>query len=155
MSAEVEIQGSELAVALLLASRALFEELHRRLAAAGHERLRPAHGFLFQAVAGTDGATASEIAARLGLTKQAARLIVDELVATGYVARGEDPADRRRRPVRLTGRGEDALRRSAAIFDELRDELAATLGPAGLDGGMTLLAGIEARYGPVALRPVW
>jgi DNA-binding MarR family transcriptional regulator len=146
--------GWQLGVQLLLASRALFEELHRRLALAGHDDLRPAHGFLFQAL-GADGATASEIAARLGVTKQAARLIVGELADLGYVERGEDPGDRRRRPVRLTAHGAEALRRSAEIFDELRDEVAAEIGPARLAEGIRLLAGIESRFGPAPLRPVW
>jgi DNA-binding MarR family transcriptional regulator len=147
--------GWVLGVQLLLASRALFDELHRRLAAAGHERLRPAHGFLFQAL-GEEGATASEVAARLGITKQAARLMIDDLVALGYVERGADPRDGRRRPVHLTDRGEDALERSEAIFDDLRDELLPALGGArGLAGGLELLGAIEDRYGPVPLRPVW
>ncbi len=154
MSADDDGPGWQLGVHLLLASRALFDELHRRLAATGHDRLRPAHGFLFQAVR-PDGATASEIAARLGVTKQAARLMVEELARLGYVERGVDPGDRRRRPIGLTHRGEDALRRSEAIFDALRDELAGDLGQARLAGGLEVLSAIEARYGPVPLRPVW
>ena len=146
--------GWALGVGLLLASRALFDELHRRLAQAGHDRLRPAHGFLFQAL-GTGGATASEVAGRLGITKQAARLMIDDIAALGYVERGIDDRDGRRRPVRLTARGEDALRRSEAIFDELRDELVDDLGAGGLHDGLRLLGVIEDRYGPVPLRPVW
>ena len=154
MTARADAPGWLLGVQLLFASRALFDELHRSLAAAGHNRLRPPHGFLFQAL-GPDGATASEVAGRLGVTKQATRLMIEELAELGYVERGEDPADGRRRPVRLTARGDDALRRSETIFDELRDEVAAELGPAGLTQGLQLLAVIESRYGPVPLRPVW
>ncbi len=154
MPSDADFPGWTLGVQVLLASRALFDELHRRLAAAGHERLRPAHGFLFQAL-GPNGATASEVAPRLGVTKQAARLVVEELTGLGYVERGEDPDDGRRRPVRLTARGEDALRRSEAIFDELRRELAAELGPALLAEGLQLLDAIDGRYGPAPLRPVW
>jgi DNA-binding MarR family transcriptional regulator len=146
--------GWVLGVQLLVASRALFDELHRRLAQAGHDRLRPAHGFLFQAL-GEQGATASEVAGRLGITKQAARLMIEDLAALDYVERGADPSDGRRRPVRLTARGEDALRRSEAIFDELRDELRPALGERGLTDGLRLLGAIEGRYGPVPLRPVW
>jgi DNA-binding MarR family transcriptional regulator len=143
-----------LGVELLLASRALFDELHRRLAARGHADLRPAHGFLFQAL-GEAGASASEIAARLGVTKQAARLMVEELSALGYVDRGEDPADGRRRPVRLTARGRDALDKSEAIFDELRGELAEEIGSDAIQAGLKLLETVDSRYGPVPLRPVW
>ena len=154
MAAHEPAPGWMLAVELLLASRALLDELHRRLALAGHGELRPAHGFLFQAL-GEHGAGASEIAARLGVTKQAARLMVEELAASGYVERGEDPGDARRRPVRLTSRGVDALRHSATIFDELRDELTADLGSAAIDDAMRLLSAIGGRYGPAPLRPVW
>jgi DNA-binding MarR family transcriptional regulator len=154
VSVESEIPGWRLAVGLLVGGRALIDELHRRLAAAGHGGLRPAHGFLFQAL-GPDGATASEIAGHLGITKQAAGLVVEDLVRSGYLARGRDAADARRRPVHLTPRGQDALRRSEEIFDDLRDELEADLGPEGLAEGMRLLGAVDARYGPVPLRPVW
>jgi DNA-binding MarR family transcriptional regulator len=154
MSTSNDTPGWLLGVRLLLASRALFDELHRRLALAGHEGLRPAHGFLFQALRPT-GAGASEIAERLGVTKQAARLIVDELAGLGYVERTEDPDDARRRPVRLTSRGQDALRCSEEAFNDLRAELATELGTETVTEGMRLLATIETRYGPVPLRPVW
>lgn len=151
---ETELPGWQLGVQLLLASRALFEELHRRLADAGHDRLRPAHGFLFQAL-GAGGATASEVAVRLGVTKQAARLVIEELAGLGYLERGQDPGDLRRRPVLLTARGEDALRSSEAILDELRDELVTQLGSSRLAQGSEVLRAIGGRYGPVPLRPVW
>jgi len=154
MSEAREYVGWKLGVGLMTASRALFDELHRRLAAEGHNGLRPAHGFLFQAL-GRDGATASEIAERLGVTKQAARLVVEELIESGYVERGRDPDDTRRRPVRLTARGRDALHRSEAVFDELRDELANDVGREVLADGMRLLTAIDTRYGPAPLRPVW
>ena len=48
--------------------------------------------------------------------------MVDELVRLGYVVRGADPADGRRRIVTLTPRGVDCLRASAEIFDELLAE---------------------------------
>lgn len=154
MSDTSNYAGWQLGVGLVTASRALFDELHRRLAAEGHSGLRPAHGFLFQTL-GRDGATASEVAARLGMTKQAARLVVEELIESGYVERGRDPDDTRRRPVRLTARGRDALRHSEAVFDDLRDELANDVGREVLADGMRLLIAIDARYGPAPLRPVW
>ncbi len=76
----------------------------------------------------TQGATASETGRRLGVSKQAAGKTVDRLLALGYAERADDPTDARRKPVRLTPRGYDALARSAAIFDELRAEWVAALG---------------------------
>ena len=46
--------------------------------------MRPAHGYAFQAI-GAYGATATELGRRLGVTKQAAGQMVDELVRLGYV----------------------------------------------------------------------
>ncbi len=147
--------GWELGVGLLAASRALFDELHARLAAEGHPDLRPAHGYAFQAI-GSDGATASELARRLGVTKQAAGKMAAELEALGYVTRAADAQDARRRPLALTPRGADALARSAVILDELRDEWARRAGAAELERAADALALLVKLYGRGgSLRPVW
>ena len=70
--------GYELAVLLMLALRALVDEVHTRLAAAGFDDLRPAHGFAFQRLA-PDGATGNDLAEHLGITKQAASVMIDYL----------------------------------------------------------------------------
>ncbi|WP_198422483.1 MarR family winged helix-turn-helix transcriptional regulator [Streptomyces sp. QHH-9511] len=122
-------KGYELPLLLFAGFRTLIDRLHAELARQGHPGLRPAHGFAMQAI-GVEGATASDIGRRLGVSKQAAGKTVDRLLALGYAERADDPADARRKLVRLTPRGDDALARSAAVFDELRAEWAATLGPA-------------------------
>lgn len=120
--------GYELPQLLLAGFRTLIDRLHAELARQGHPDLRPAHGFAMQAI-GPHGASASEVGRRLGVSKQAAGKTVDRLEEIGYVERVDDPADGRRKLVRLTPRGLDALARSAAVFDELRAQWAATLGP--------------------------
>ncbi|MEF9884589.1 MarR family winged helix-turn-helix transcriptional regulator [Streptomyces sp. P9-A4] len=119
--------GYELPLLLFGGFRTLIDRLHARLATEGHPDMRPAHGFAMQAV-GVRGATASEIGRSLGVSKQAAGKTVDRLLALGYADRADDPTDARRKLVRLTPRGFEALARSAAIFDELRAEWVATLG---------------------------
>jgi DNA-binding MarR family transcriptional regulator len=119
--------GFELPLRLLLGFRVLIDELHAELARQGHPDVRPLHGFVFQAI-GPDGTTAAELGRRLGVSKQAAGKTVDALERLGYVARGNDPRDARRKLIRLTGRGTDCLRRSARIFDDLRASWAETLG---------------------------
>ena len=123
--------GYELPLLLFLGFRALVDELHAELARQGHPDLRPMHGFVFQAIGGS-GTTAAELGRRLGISKQAAGKIIDGLLELGYVERGADPDDARRKLVRLTGRGLDSLARSARIFDDLRAGWAARLGPARL-----------------------
>jgi len=119
--------GFELPLLLFAGFRSIIDRLHAELAEQGHPDVRPAYGFALQAI-GLGGATASEIGRRLGVSKQAAGKTVDKLAQLGYVERADDPADARRKVVRLTGRGIDSLRRSAAIFEKLREEWAGILG---------------------------
>ncbi|WP_306188724.1 MarR family winged helix-turn-helix transcriptional regulator [Streptomyces sp. MK5] len=119
--------GYELPLLLFAGFRTLIDALHTELAEQGHPQVRPAYGFALQAI-GPEGSAASDIARRLGISKQAAGKTVDRLVALDYAQRADDPADARRKVVRLTARGFDVLARSAAIFDRLRAEWAAHLG---------------------------
>jgi len=137
--------------AILRAGRAAIDELHRRLAQRGHPDVRPAHGYAFQAI-GAEGTTAGELGQRLGVTKQAAGQMVDDLIRLGYVERGPDPSDGRRRLVTLTPRGVDCLRASAQIFDELLAEWRAQGDD--VDAAITALDGLAELYGG-RLRPIW
>jgi DNA-binding MarR family transcriptional regulator len=107
--------------------RTLIDRLHAELARQGHPDVRPAYGFAMQAI-GRDGATASELGRRLGVSKQAAGKTVDRLVELGYAERTADTGDARRKLVRLTPRGYDALARSAVVFEQLRAEWTEQLG---------------------------
>ncbi|WBB65494.1 MarR family transcriptional regulator [Micromonospora sp. WMMD812] len=127
-SADPERPGFLLPLLLLAGFRTLIDDLHTELARQGHSELRPLHGFVLQAV-GVDGTTATELGQRLGISKQAAGKTVDRLVELGYLERADDPRDARRKRVRMTPRGRDGLRRSAVVFDELRERWVATLGP--------------------------
>ena len=120
--------GFELPLLLFAAFRWIIDQLHAELARQGHPDVRPAYGFAMQAI-GSHGATATEVGRRLGISKQAAGKTVDRLAELGYAERVDDPADGRRKIVRLTSRGFDSLARSAAIFDDIRSSLAAALGP--------------------------
>ncbi|MEU5911131.1 MarR family transcriptional regulator [Micromonospora sp. NPDC047527] len=124
--------GFALPLLLLAGFRTLIDDLHAELARQGHPELRPLHGFVLQAV-GVDGTTATELGQRLGISKQAAGKTVDRLVAVGYLERADDPSDARRRLVRVTPRGADGLRRSAEIFDRLREQWVDALGAQRVD----------------------
>ncbi|WP_432902365.1 MarR family winged helix-turn-helix transcriptional regulator [Micromonospora matsumotoense] len=126
-TADPERPGFVLPLLLLAGFRSLIDDLHTELARQGHPDLRPAHGFVLQAV-GVDGTTASELGHRLGVSKQAAGKTVDRLVALGYLERADDPADARRKLVRMTEKGVDGLRRSAVLFDALRERWVTRLG---------------------------
>lgn len=123
--------GFELPLLLLAGFREIVDETHRRLAEVGHPGVRSAHGFAMQAIG--SGATAGEVARRLGVTKQAAAKTVERLVELGYVAQTTDPADARRKILAPTARGRDMLSRSAEIFDEIRGQWAERIGQRRLD----------------------
>jgi DNA-binding MarR family transcriptional regulator len=127
MSTQPDPPGFELPLLLLTGFRVLIDELHAELARQGHPDMRPMHGFVFQAI-GLRGTTAAGLGRRLGVSKQAAGKTIDSLERLGYLERGPDPADARRKVVRLTGHAIDALDRSARIFDELRARWAAVIG---------------------------
>ena len=85
-----------LPVLLLALSSELVAGIQAGGAARGFDDVRPAHGFAFARLA-PDGATVGELAEHLGVTKQAASQLVEELVRKGYVERHPHPADARDR----------------------------------------------------------
>ncbi|HMA34626.1 MAG TPA: MarR family transcriptional regulator [Chloroflexia bacterium] len=150
------IGTDDLVTLLGLAFRAAVDELHSHLAAAGYGDIRPAHGFAFKCLA-PDGASGNELAAYLGISKQAASQMVDYLVQHGYVVRQPHPRDGRGRIVVLTARGWACIRTVEAIFATLEQEWAQQLGA----GRMATLRadlyrlGAQEEGGPRRLRPVW
>ncbi|MFD8227115.1 MarR family winged helix-turn-helix transcriptional regulator [Streptomyces massasporeus] len=101
------MQNSEamaLSAALLAVAGGLTQRIHEGVLARGFEGVRPAHGFAFARLA-PDGATVTDLAAHLGVTKQAASQLVDEMVRKGYAERRPHPEDARARLVVLTERG--------------------------------------------------
>jgi DNA-binding MarR family transcriptional regulator len=140
-------EGYELPLLLFAGFRSIIDRVHAELADQGHPDLRPAHGFAMQAI-GSDGVTATELARRLGISKQAAGKTTDRLELLGYVHRVADRADARQKVIRLTPRGIEALVRSAALFDAARAQWSTVLGPdrlAALEDGLRAMAP-DARY---------
>ncbi|SHN44497.1 MarR family winged helix-turn-helix transcriptional regulator [Cryptosporangium aurantiacum] len=111
--------ADELALSTLLlgAAGTLVERIHAGTARRGFDDLRPTHGFVFVRLA-PSGATVTEIAEHLGVTKQAASQLVEELVGKGYVERRPHPSDARARLVVLTERGWACTRAADAAAAE-------------------------------------
>ena len=128
---EPRTYGFELPLLLFGGFRSIIDELHAELARRGHPDLRPAHGFALQAI-GPRGATATEVARRLGISKQAAGKTIDRLAEIGYVHKSGDDSDRRRKLIQITPRGRDALAQSAMIFEDIRSRWRAALGATSL-----------------------
>ena len=119
--------GYELPLLLFGAFRSIVDATHADLAERGHPDLRPIHGFVFQAI-GVRGTTAVELAARLGVSKQAAGKTIANLEKQGYVERTASPTDARAKIVHLTVRGVEFLELSARAFDEIQTEWAEAIG---------------------------
>ena len=116
---------------LLGGFRSLVDAAEAELARRGYKDVRPVHDFAMRAiVAGADNA--SELGRRLSVSKQAAAKTIAVLQERGYVARGEDPLDARRKRLQVTKLGFAVMREGEAIFDELRDRWARQIGPAKL-----------------------
>lgn len=98
-----EVVGSELGVALFVASRALEERAYRAAVDAGGVDITLAQSRLLARV-GPAGTRLVELAAQARVSKQTAGHLVDQLERAGYVERVADPADGRAKLVRLTPR---------------------------------------------------
>lgn len=93
------------------------EALAARFAAVAHqwvaegpgERMLRARKKILQAIAGKEPATLGEVAKILGRGAPAVSRSVDALVRAGLVERTQDPNNRRRLALRLTGEGREAL----------------------------------------------
>jgi DNA-binding MarR family transcriptional regulator len=112
--------------------RQLIDGLHDGLQDRGWTDVRPAFGFVLLA-ARDQPTSVSELAALMGMTKQAASKLVDAMVSGGYIERGTDPQDGRQRPVTLTGRGEALLSAVEQVYVELEDGWAKLIGTSHLD----------------------
>jgi DNA-binding MarR family transcriptional regulator len=117
----------ELPLLLAAAFRAIIDELHVQLSAQGHPDARPLHGFALQAI-GPRSATISELARRLGVSKQAAAKTTAALEQVGYIRRLADTADARVVRLERTARGEEMLALSAAIFNDIHQKWEHTVG---------------------------
>jgi DNA-binding MarR family transcriptional regulator len=145
-------RSADLTLAAMFAGWALADELQRRIAADGLGDLRVADGVVFQHLVAGPRAI-GDLAARMGVSQQAASKAVADLERRGYVRRVSDAADGRTRRAALTARGEaavDAGRRHRAAIEA---ELGERLGPRRVEHARrTLVDVVEALGGAGAVR---
>lgn len=112
--------------------RTPWEAVHRRMLERLHDHgftdLDFAHLNVFQ-YPGPQGARPSELAARLGTTKQALNYLLGELERLDYLQRRPDPDDLRSKRVVLTRRGTSAIRVIREAVAEIETAWAKQLGP--------------------------
>jgi DNA-binding MarR family transcriptional regulator len=74
------------------------------------------------------GIMITDLADRVGMTKQAIGQFVTALVHSGHLVTEEDPQDRRRRIVRRTRRGDEVTQELAHMLDGLERRWAERVG---------------------------
>src|SRR5215213_11183069 len=104
--------------------RHMLERLHER----GFDDFDAAYLNVFQ-YPGPQGTRPSELAARLGITKQALNYLLGELERLDYLKRQPDPDDLRSKRVALTRRGAAAIRVIREAVAEVETAWAQQLGP--------------------------
>jgi DNA-binding MarR family transcriptional regulator len=113
---------------LFKASRLANERALARVAAHPEgRRLRPAHTALFPHL-DFEGIRLTDLAGRVGITKQAAGQLIDDLAAAGMVERLDDPEDRRAKRIRFSRRGYEALMHGLSVLRELEAALGVVVG---------------------------
>jgi len=115
---------------LLLRGYRWFEDgLLSRLAEDGWPQITRAHSLVF-AHLDLEGTRPSELARRIGISRQAVNQTLVELVELGLVQIAPDPASRRSKLVVLTPLGRTTVGSAQAMFLELEDALAQQIGRA-------------------------
>ena len=125
---KLEAEKAQSTVQLLFkAARLLNERAIARARERTNRPIRVAHTSLLPHV-DLEGTRLTDLAARLGVTKQAAAQLVDELVEMGMLERAPDPADARAKLVRFTKRGKAAIFDGLAVLKQVEDEIEALVG---------------------------
>ncbi len=109
------------------ASEATHRELFDRLHAAGFDDLRWAHFALF-GFPGLHGLRPTELAERVGMSKQGLNALLNELDDFGYLTRRVAARDGRHRVLELTPRGLEFAAAMKQILDEIEAEIADRIG---------------------------
>ncbi|MET7299329.1 MarR family transcriptional regulator [Embleya sp. NPDC005575] len=157
MEIEDPLERAELTFLLGMAFQLVLSEFVSRLDSAGYSDLRPIHGLVFQALYGP-GSTSSELAEHLGVTKQAAGQIVDDLEKRGYVRRTPHPEGGRRKLIVLTDKALEHLAVAGRILHQLEAQLTEQLHAAGREVPRAELAGMIRGLAGASvppLRPIW
>ncbi|MGW7079686.1 MarR family winged helix-turn-helix transcriptional regulator [Streptomyces sp. NPDC054866] len=137
---------------LLGDARRWFEDaLLATLEEAGEVHVSPTQAGLF-AVLDEEGTTVSELARRMGVTRQTAHQAVHGLVAAGLLEQVPDPSSGRQRLIRRTAEGERTHREAELVLRRLEEVLADRIGP---EATRALRAALETPWGspPVLARP--
>jgi DNA-binding MarR family transcriptional regulator len=153
-------KSPDFAILMTAASRCVADGLLDAMAGAGLDEVRSNHGFVIRALA-DGGLSLTELAGRLGVSKQAALKVVDDMERRGLVERAASTTDRRSKTLRLTDRGRAVRKTALATSRRMERELRAELGPDDVDAARRVLERFVERSGGIEearagrARPIW
>jgi len=105
---------TDFGILLALGYQGFVSRLHEDLAGHGYDDLARSDGYVFRALA-VEPLTTSALASRLGVTKQGAAQIVDDMTRRGYLTSRPHPHDARARLQELSERGRGELTAARAF----------------------------------------
>ncbi|MER7111669.1 MarR family winged helix-turn-helix transcriptional regulator [Streptomyces sp. NPDC000229] len=124
---------------LLIEAKRWFDDaLQASMRAAGEQPVTAAQGAVF-ATLDDGGTTISELARRIGVTRQTVHQAVHGLIGMGLLEQVPDPASARSRLIRTTAEGARVHRRALATLAVLEDHLAQRIGEDTITGLRTAL----------------
>jgi DNA-binding MarR family transcriptional regulator len=121
--------GGQALIGTLLAvpNHELQHRVQAGFAAAGLPEIRPAHTPIFQWLP-PEGGRVTELAERIGTTKQAVGYLVDYLEGHGFLERLPDPRDKRALIVRRTEKGWRVNQTARRLVEEIQADWAERIG---------------------------
>lgn len=146
LRAFAEASAGDLSRLLMAASRSVNEAVLREIDPEGTSGVRLAHVPVI-AVLDAGGTRIGDLAARIGVSRQAVAALTKDLDAAGIVTCTQDTDDRRATIVRLTRQGAAFCESAVTVMARRERELAVELGPdslAHLRQSLRHLAGEEA-----------
>lgn len=112
-----------------------------RIAAAGHQGVKPSHGHVMQQLVEHEP-TIGELAGALGMTQQGASKQVSDLESLGYVERVPSAQDQRIRTVRITSAGWSLLADGRRIQADIETTLTERIGSSDLEAAKRALVAL-------------
>lgn len=112
----------------------------------GHRELR-LHYEPYITIIGHQGSRLSNIAALLGISRQAANQTVNQIESAGYLMRRPDPSDRRAKRLVATGRGRQLIKDGTAVATALQEELEQITGDSSIREAMDVLWDLSGKLG--------
>jgi DNA-binding MarR family transcriptional regulator len=144
-----QIVEPDLAILVTGAARLVADLLGDAVQRAGVDDMRSSFGFVIRALAERER-TLTELSELLGVTKQAAIKVVDEMEERGYVERRRVAGDRRAKVIRLTDKAQGVRRAALRASHRIEAELVRDLSAADVQALRRVLLHLLERHGELA-----